>query len=79
MKETAVDNWNICSKCGKQFWWNSKTTSVTPELCDCITENKPYNHGWTCPICGCGLSPYTSICPCNQKWEITYKIKTELG
>lgn len=20
--------------------------------------------GWTCPVCGRGLSPFTSICPC---------------
>ena len=29
--------------------------------------------GWVCPVCGRGLSPYTTVCPCqNQKgWEIT--------
>lgn len=21
--------------------------------------------GWVCPVCGCGLSPYTSYCPCK--------------
>jgi hypothetical protein len=27
--------------------------------------------GWICPVCGRGLSPYTSSCPCAVKWEIT--------
>lgn len=29
--------------------------------------------GWVCPVCGRGLSPFTSVCPCNngKGWEIT--------
>ena len=35
--------------------------------------NVPAMQGWICPVCGRGLSPYTSVCPCkNSKgWKIT--------
>ena len=36
------------------------------------------NYGWICPVCGCGCSPYTTVCPhCsgtrqfNEPWKIT--------
>ena len=28
-------------------------------------------HGWICPKCGRTLSPYTAVCPCGDKWEVT--------
>ena len=28
-------------------------------------------HGWVCPKCGRTLSPYTTVCPCSDKWEVT--------
>ena len=28
--------------------------------------------GWICPVCGRGLSPYTSSCPCAINRKITY-------
>ena len=33
----------------------------------------PPMQGWICPVCGRGLSPYTSVCPCEngKGWEIT--------
>jgi len=32
--------------------------------------------GWVCPVCGAGVSPYTTICPCRVTWgqyEVTCK------
>lgn len=28
--------------------------------------------GWICPVCGRGLAPHTSYCPCNLTKNITY-------
>lgn len=29
--------------------------------------------GWICPVCGRGLSPLTTVCPCKNgnEWKIT--------
>ena len=44
-----------------------KSPSAQPE------QQIPQMRGWVCPVCGRGLSPYTSVCPCNngKGWEIT--------
>ena len=39
------------------------------------------NYGWICPVCGCGCSPYTIVCPhCSgtrQYTEPYYKVTCE--
>lgn len=37
------------------------------------TINPPVMMGWVCPVCGRGLSPWTSVCPCKagKGWEVT--------
>lgn len=38
------------------------------------------NYGWICPVCGCGCSPYTMVCPhCsgNRQYNKPYKITCE--
>ena len=47
---------------------------ITGELPSAQPEQQiPQMRGWVCPVCGRGLSPYTSVCPCNngKGWEIT--------
>ena len=45
--------------------------------------NVPAMQGWICPVCGRGVSPYTSVCPCKngkygaQLWHIKEKMKNE--
>lgn len=49
-------------------------TTQTSET-ESVTMNPPKMIGWICPICGRGLSPYTTACPCKGwlegKWEVT--------
>ena len=37
------------------------------------TTNPPKMVGWICPVCGRGLSPFTTMCPCKgwKGWDIT--------
>ena len=45
-----------------------------------VSSNKSYGNyqqprgevGWICPVCGRGLAPSTSYCPCNLTRNITY-------
>lgn len=36
-------------------------------------DDLPKIFGWICPVCGRGLSPWTSACPCKggKGWEVT--------
>ena len=43
------------------------------------TINPPKMYGWICPVCGRGLSPFTSVCPCQgeKNWTVTCTTGTE--
>lgn len=50
---------------------NKREIINTPKMSETI--NTPIMTGWICPVCGRGLSPYTSVCPCKNRlngWEI---------
>ena len=40
------------------------------------TTNPPKMVGWICPVCGRGLSPFTTMCPCKgwKGCDITCRI-----
>ena len=74
-----------CVKCGKEMFTSStngdnycfecKTNNPnTGRLsnCDMPFPNFVKQEGWICPVCGRGLSPWTSFCPCQSDWKITY-------
>lgn len=52
---------------------------MKPESTTAGSSKQAYNNcpprgevGWICPICGRGLAPSTSYCPCNVTRNITY-------
>ena len=49
------------------------TTGGTPSSKAYGEYNPPHGQvGWICPVCGRGLAPSTSYCPCNLTRNITY-------
>ncbi|KKN88676.1 hypothetical protein LCGC14_0245670 [marine sediment metagenome] len=63
----GMHNKTRCQKCGKLYSWLAIDSAVDPERCTCPTTPMPglfSPQSWTCPVCGAGLSPYTSRCPC---------------
>lgn len=51
----------------KTFLGNTgvKIHELPAELFKEKKENVGGFYGWTCPVCGRGNSPFTTICPCN--------------
>lgn len=74
-----------CVKCGRYFE-TSKQTDYCSECerskistCDMPLPGFGKQEGWICPVCGRGLSPWTSFCPCQSDWTITYGTGTGDG
>lgn len=72
-----------CAKCGRYFE-TSKQTDYCSECehskistCDMPLPGFGKQEGWICPVCGRGLSPWTSFCPCQgSEMKITYGTST---
>lgn len=60
-------------------WWKSMREPTEEEresVDEYIQKIQTSNSlkGWICPVCGRGLSPYISVCPCkgfNPGWKVT--------
>lgn len=67
-----------CAKCGRYFETSKQTDYCSecerPKIstCDMPLPGVGKQEGWICPVCGRGLSPWTSFCPCQSDWKITY-------
>ena len=48
-----------------------------PSNCDIpMPQGFGEQKGWICPVCGRGLAPWTSFCPCQSDLKITYGTST---
>ena len=55
---------------------DSKTYTINDNYADSGTTTARtsqistfHNYGWICPVCGRGLSPTTSVCPCRLTYN----------
>lgn len=74
-----------CIRCGKEMeattGGNYHCQSCNMAVNDLVyrpSEWKPFpqdfgkQEGWICPVCGRGVAPWTSFCPCQSDFKITY-------
>lgn len=63
----------ICSKCG----FSINDLVYRPSTCEMpVPQAFGIDKGWICPVCGRGLAPWVSTCPCkNSDLTITYSTK----
>lgn len=63
-----------CPKCGLAV----NDLVYRPSNCDLpMPQEFGEQKGWICPICGRGLAPWTSSCPCVSTREIVYNSETD--
>ena len=57
-----------CSRCGRETssCWIAPGVEGLCSKCFEETEKRQRQKrmGWVCPVCGRGLAPFTSVCPC---------------
>ena len=82
-----------CIRCGKEmvnttggnYICHSCNMAVNdlvyrPSNCDIpMPQGFGEQKGWICPVCGRGVAPWTSFCPCQSDWKITYGTSTGGG
>ena len=76
MFTSAYNGDNICFECRNSY--NNSHIHI-PNNCDIpLPQGFGKQEGWICPVCGRGLAPWTSFCPCQgSEMKITYG--TSLG
>ena len=77
---------STCSKCGRYFSTTKQTdfcyecerTSLSNvSNCDIPTlHDFGQQKGWICPVCGRGVAPWTSFCPCQINRDVTFATGT---
>ena len=73
MNSTTGGNYT-CPKCGLEV----NDLVYRPQNCDMpLPQDCGKKEGWICPVCGRGVAPWMSFCPCQGDWKITYGTGTE--
>lgn len=79
-----------CLRCGKEITITSggnyhcphcgfvlNDLVYRPSNCDIpLPQGFGKQEGWVCPVCGRGLAPWVSSCPCRSDFKITYGTST---
>ena len=75
MESTTGGNYH-CAHCGHAM----NDLVYRPSNCDFpMPQGFGEQKGWICPVCGRGLAPWTSFCPCQSKGlEITYGVGSDV-
>lgn len=80
-----------CIICGKEMVNTTGGNYHCPSCGQTIHDliNRPSNYdmplsqgfgkqeGWICPVCGRGVAPWVSYCPCQSDWKIAYGTSTD--
>ena len=80
-----------CARCGKEMTNTTGGNYTCPHCgfsindlvyrqsnCDFPIPQEFGQQGWICPVCGRGLAPWVSFCPCQgSEIKVTYGTKTE--
>ncbi len=75
MNNTHGDILHSPSITSNESVYRTKPEETTGGLPKSQSYNNYHPHGevgWICPVCGRGLAPSTSYCPCNLTRNITY-------
>jgi hypothetical protein len=83
-KTNTGDLGTVCKKCYKPFVYIGDVPmdgwlEGCEPYCTCNQKKQTTGlQGWICPVCGAGLSPYTTMCPCKNMNSFTITSKTVL-
>lgn len=66
---------DYCTNCGHAI----NDLVYRPSNCDLsMPQGFGEQKGWICPVCGRGLAPWVSCCPCmNKEFENTHRTKVD--
>lgn len=79
-----------CVRCGKElvtsdashngYCLTCRMQMNGPSACELpLPHGFGKQEGWICPVCGRGVAPWMSFCPCQSDWKITYGTATSLN